>query len=140
MKNVRMRHFCTSPRPYQFDRAHKFEMSSKTPEESVLRSSYKELLKEITDPSGLAADLYSQSVLTASERDQVMQPTLTNYQRNEHLLRFLEARVASDPKVFDKLMSVLESEEAYSSLAKKLKQKLNELKPSAGSRSWCSIN
>ncbi|KAL5509311.1 hypothetical protein EMCRGX_G004653, partial [Ephydatia muelleri] len=112
---------------------------SNTPERSVLRSCYKDLVKEITDPNALAVDLYSQGVLTASERDQVTQATLTTSQRNEHLLRFLEARVASDRDAFDKLVSILESEEAYSGLARKLKQKLKELNPSA-SGSWCSIN
>ena len=112
---------------------------SNTPERSVLRSCYKDLVKEITDPNALAVDLYSQGVLTASERDQVTQATLTTSQRNEHLLRFLEARVASDREAFDKLVSILESEEAYSGLARKLKEKLKELNPPA-SGSWCSIN
>ncbi|KAL5509292.1 hypothetical protein EMCRGX_G004633 [Ephydatia muelleri] len=157
---------------------------SNTPERSVLRSCYKDLVKEITDPNALAVDLYSQGVLTASERDQVQarrtvskvgaanyyisvwahahfgteswcgqsrtnrtvcagpevtQATLTTSQRNEHLLRFLEARVASDREAFDKLVSILESEEAYSGLARKLKEKLKELNPPA-SGSWCSIN
>ena len=112
---------------------------SNTPERSVLRSCYKDLVKEITDPNALAVDLYSQGVLTASERDQVTQATLTTSQRNEHLLRFLEARVASDRDAFNKLVSILESEEAYSGLARKLKEKLKELNPPA-SGSWCSIN
>ena len=112
---------------------------SNTPEGSVLRSCYKDLVKEITDPSALAVDLYSQGVLSASERDQVTQATLTISQRNEHLLRFLEARIASDRTTFDKLVGVLESEEAYSGLARKLKEKLREQRPS-GSGSWCSIN
>eukprot|EP00731_Ephydatia_muelleri_P013282 Em0007g592a len=80
-------------------------------------------MKGITDPNDVAASLYGEGLLTANERDQVMQATQTIDQKNQHLLRFLEARIASDNDAFDKLVEIFENEDAYASLAKKLKDK-----------------
>ena len=91
--------------------------------EKAFRSCYKDLMKGITDPNDVAVSLYGEGLLTASERDQVMQATQTIDQKNQHLLRFLEARIASDNNVFDKLVEIFENEDAYTSLAKKLKEK-----------------
>ena len=96
--------------------------------EKAFRSCYKDLMKGITDPNDVAASLYAESLLTASERDQVMQANQTIDQKNQHLLRFLEARIAGDSEVFDKLVDILENEDAYTSLAKKLTAKKRDRK------------
>ena len=91
--------------------------------EKAFRSCYKDLMKGITDPNDVAGSLYGEGLLTANERDQVMQATQTIDQKNQYLLRFLEARISSDSEAFDKLVEIFENEDAYASLAKKLKEK-----------------
>ena len=91
--------------------------------EKAFRACYKDLMKGITDPNDVAASLYGEGLLTPNERDQVMQATQTIDQKNQHLLRCLEARIAGDSEAFDKLVEIFENEDAYASLAKKLKEK-----------------
>ena len=95
-----------------------------TDEEKAFAHCYGDLSHGVSSPDMVATDLYSQGILTSSERDQVQNMMLTVDQRTNHLLRFMEVHIRHDPRAFHVMLSVLRNEPAFQCIADKLEATL----------------
>ena len=65
------------------------------------------LLTAITDPGGLATDLYSQGLISRLSYQRAHLLSLAPLERSQDLLSALDSKLSSDESAFDKFLTVL---------------------------------
>ena len=74
----------------------------------------------------LIADFYGNDLLTQAERDQLYDAP--DGQRTRLLMNTLEKHISAEPKYFNTLLQVLESDERHCPLFERLKDKMSRQK------------
>ena len=85
----------------------------------AFRRGYK-IFKDGVDPDTLENVLYSSLLLTSAEHEKAIQPTATDTQKLQDILKALERRIRTDPNNFNILLKCLMEEPALEGVAKKL--------------------
>ena len=62
----------------------------------------------ITDPGGLALELYSEGLIDMLARQKINTPSLTQLERSQELVEKLEVKIAESKKAFDTFLSILD--------------------------------
>ena len=81
----------------------------------------KELESAITDPGGLAVELYSNGLIDKVARERASLATVAPLERSRELLQKLENRIESEEAAFDKLLSILARDPTMEDMRTKLR-------------------
>ena len=73
------------------------------------------------DPDFLEQALYSEHLLTPTEREKARQETLTNKEKMEYILTGLERHVCAEPDDFYTVLGILKSEPAMQKVGERLR-------------------
>ena len=85
--------------------------SESTPEATVLRKHFSELVKTIQEPVLLAAELYSAGIITHNLLERVSSATVsTRTDKTCWLLGAVSDHTSTDPEAFDTFLSILSEE------------------------------
>ncbi|CAI8029659.1 hypothetical protein GBAR_LOCUS16830 [Geodia barretti] len=88
----------------------------------------KELESAVTDPGGLAVELYSNGLIDRVTRQRASLVSVTQLERSRELLQKLEDKIESEESVFDLLISILVKHPTMEDICTKLKTTRDELK------------
>ena len=80
----------------------------------------KELESAVTDPGGLAVQLYSIGLIDRVSRQRASLASVTTLERSRELLQKLEDKIEADDAVFDKFLSILKRDPTMEDLWEKL--------------------
>eukprot|EP00731_Ephydatia_muelleri_P004611 Em0002g787a len=87
----------------------------------VLKKHYSDLVGTIQDPAGQAGSLYSRGMICQSVRDKVQERVdLTIKEKARVLINAVEARVTTDPSMFQVFMEVLKEEPSLSTIVERM--------------------
>ena len=81
----------------------------------------KELESAITDPGGLAVELYSHGLIDRMARQRASLPSMAQLERSRELLHRLEEKIESMEAAFDIFLSILVREPTTEDICRKLR-------------------
>ena len=81
----------------------------------------KELESAITDPGGLAVELYSNGLIDKVARERASLATVAPLERSRELLQKLENRIESEEAAFDRFLSILARDPTMEDVCEKLR-------------------
>ena len=81
----------------------------------------KELESAVTDPGGLAVELYSNGLIDKVAKERASLISLAPVERSRELLQKLEDRIESQEAVFEKFLSILVRDPTFEDVCTKLR-------------------
>ena len=81
----------------------------------------KELESAVTDPGGLAVELYSNGLIDKVAKERASLTPLAPVERSRELLQKLEDRIESQEAVFEKFLSILVRDPTFEDVCTKLR-------------------
>ena len=81
----------------------------------------KELELAVTDPGGLAVQLYSNGLIDQMTRQKASLTSVTQLERSRELLQKLEDKIESDEAIFDGFLSILAGDPTMEDICTKLR-------------------
>ena len=81
----------------------------------------KELESAVTDPGGLAVELYSNGLIDKVAKERASLISLAPVERSRELLQKLEDRIESQEAVFEKFLSILVGDPTFEDICTKLR-------------------
>ena len=75
----------------------------------------------VTDPGGLAVELYSNGLIEKVARERASLATVAPLERSRELLQKLENRIESEGAAFDKFLSILGQDPTMEDICTKLR-------------------
>ena len=91
-----------------------------TPEYHTFREHYYRLVQAIQDPLSLAAQLFSQGIITSAVKEQMIVSALTRLEKNSLLLSAVEGQIQTDPRVLHVFLSTLNEDSSMQSVVKSM--------------------
>ena len=91
-----------------------------TPEYRTFREHYYRLVQAIQDPLSLAAQLFSQDIITSAVKEQMIVSALTRLEKNSLLLSAVEGQIQTDPRVLHVFLSTLNEDTSMQSVVKSM--------------------
>ena len=85
------------------------------------RKHLNELESAVTDPGGLAVELYSYGLIDRVARERASLATVAPLERSRELLQKLENRIESEEAAFDKFLSILARDPTMEDMCTKLR-------------------
>ena len=81
----------------------------------------KELESAVTDPGGLAVELYSNGLIDRVTRQRASLVSVTQLERSRELLQKLEDKIQSEEAAFEKFLSILVQDPTFEDICTKLR-------------------
>ena len=81
----------------------------------------KELESAVTDPGGLAVELYSNGLIDRVTRQRASLVSVTQLERSRELLQKLEDKIESEEAAFEKFLSILVRNPTFEDVCTKLR-------------------
>ena len=81
----------------------------------------KELESAVTDPGGLAVELYSNGLIDRVTRQRASLVSVTQLERSRELLQKLEDKIESEEAAFEKFLSILVRDPTFEDVCTKLR-------------------
>ena len=75
----------------------------------------------ITDPGGLALELYSEGLIDILSRQKINTPSLTQLERSQELVEKLEVKIAENEEAFDTFLSILDRDPTMEDICRDLR-------------------
>ena len=75
----------------------------------------------ITDPGGLALELYSEGLIDMLARQKINTPSLPQLERSQELVEKLEVKIAENEKAFDTFLSILDRDPTMEDICRELR-------------------
>ena len=79
---------------------------------------------EILNPDDITAKMFSEAILTSSDKDGISNQTLSKQQRNILLLKSLESSIKIDYNSFSTFLNILDEFSKYNALVVRIRDKL----------------
>ena len=75
----------------------------------------------ITDPGGLALELYSEGLIDMLARQKINTPSLPQLERSQELVEKLEVKIAENEEAFDTFLSILDRDPTMEDICRDLR-------------------